>query len=98
MAEIGVNFIPGSPLLKVASKSGSQMVAQEAVRFLKMYRNMRKAVPEGVLQKYGLEYAPTNPATPIGHRGKNIKVPDGTNSPAKIGDRQYSGHALDSRL
>ncbi len=34
-------------------------------------------------------------ATPIGRRGSPIDVRRGTNSPAKIGDRDFTGHALD---
>jgi hypothetical protein len=34
-------------------------------------------------------------STPIGRRGNPIDVPSGTNEPAEIGGRVYTGHALD---
>ena len=34
-------------------------------------------------------------ATPIGAKGRLLTVPDGTNAPATIGGREFSGHALD---
>jgi hypothetical protein len=36
-----------------------------------------------------------HPSTPTGQRGSPIDVPKGTNAPTTIGDRDYSGHALD---
>ena len=34
-------------------------------------------------------------ATPIGAKGRLLTVPDGTNAPATIGGREFSGHAVD---
>ena len=34
-------------------------------------------------------------STPVGQKGSEMSVPDGTNSPANIGGRDYSGHSLD---
>ena len=34
-------------------------------------------------------------SAPIGRRGSSIEIAPGTNSPATIGGRQYTGHALD---
>jgi hypothetical protein len=34
-------------------------------------------------------------ATPVGRSGESHRVQPGTNSPATIGGRDYSGHALD---
>jgi RHS repeat-associated protein len=34
-------------------------------------------------------------STPVGRRGYPLSVPAGTNSPANIGGRDYTGHALD---
>jgi hypothetical protein len=36
-----------------------------------------------------------DPSTPTGQRGSPMDVPKGTNQPANIGGRDYSGHALD---
>ncbi|MYF71276.1 MAG: hypothetical protein F4181_15555, partial [Proteobacteria bacterium] len=36
-----------------------------------------------------------SPRTPIGHRGKPLRVPPGTNKPTTIEGRNYTGHALD---
>ena len=36
-----------------------------------------------------------HPSTPTGQSGSPIDVPKGTNAPANIGGRDYSGHALD---
>ena len=36
-----------------------------------------------------------HPSTPVGHRGKPLQVPPGTNKPATIDGRDYTGHALD---
>ena len=40
----------------------------------------------------GAERAAT---TPVGRRGSPMDVPRGTNAPAEVGGRQYTGHALD---
>jgi hypothetical protein len=37
----------------------------------------------------------THPSTPIGQRGSPLDVAPGTNDPANIGGRDYTGHALD---
>jgi RHS repeat-associated protein len=37
----------------------------------------------------------THPSTPTGRRGSPMDVPRGTNAPATINGRQYTGHALD---
>jgi RHS repeat-associated protein len=34
-------------------------------------------------------------ATPVGRRGSPLDVPRGSNPPARIGDRDFTGHALD---
>ncbi len=34
-------------------------------------------------------------STPTGRRGDHLNVPPGTNAPATIGGREYSGHAID---
>lgn len=36
-----------------------------------------------------------DPSTPTGQRGSPLDVKDGTNKPTNIGDRDYSGHAVD---
>lgn len=36
-----------------------------------------------------------HPSTPTGQRGSPLDVKDGTNKPTNIGDRDYSGHAVD---
>ena len=36
-----------------------------------------------------------HPTTPVGHKGKEIVTKPGSNSPATISGREYSGHALD---
>ena len=36
-----------------------------------------------------------DPSTPTGQRGSPMDIPKGTNDPSVIGDREYSGHALD---
>ena len=36
-----------------------------------------------------------DPSTPVGRRGNPIKVKPGTNKPATIGGRVYTGHAID---
>lgn len=46
------------------------------------------------ITKYADEVPPP-PQTPVGHQGKQIEVPPGTNPPATIGGRRYTGHALD---
>jgi RHS repeat-associated protein/uncharacterized repeat protein (TIGR02543 family) len=42
-----------------------------------------------------LNQSDKHPSTPTGQRGSPIDVPKGTNAPTTIGDRDYSGHALD---
>lgn len=37
----------------------------------------------------------SDPSTPTGQRGRLIDVISGTNKPTRIGDREYTGHALD---
>ncbi|WP_156484163.1 DUF4258 domain-containing protein, partial [Janthinobacterium agaricidamnosum] len=36
-----------------------------------------------------------HPSTPTGQRGSPLDVKDGMNKPTNIGDRDYSGHAVD---
>ena len=33
--------------------------------------------------------------TPVGHRGKPLNVPPGTNAPTTISGRKFTGHAID---
>lgn len=37
----------------------------------------------------------TPASTPVGRKGDPLRVPDGTNAPAEIGGRPFSGHSLD---
>jgi len=50
---------------------------------------------QGSNQGQGASSSDKHPSTPTGQRGSPMDVPKGTNAPTTIGDREYSGHALD---
>jgi RHS repeat-associated protein len=47
--------------------------------------------PSGLFQ----QASDVDPSTPMGRRGGQLRVPPGTNKPATISGRYYTGHALD---
>ncbi len=47
------------------------------------------------LEKMLSEADDKHPSTPTGQRGNELKVKPGTNRPTTIGDRDFTGHALD---
>ena len=46
-------------------------------------------------EEVGKETNDVSASTPTGSKGNVLNIPDGTNKPTTINDRQFSGHALD---